>query len=196
MWALCAWTVGCGGSEEPASKPAAEAKGGPAVPPTAAAKADDGRVKVTLERFGKVTSQTAPKRIDLMKAMGEGWDAAESATEKGAVTLTRGGSAVADVYADVSGNYIDRVVTTHPDVVFPWDTSVGGRIGGHKHWDRMGCEAATGRFAGKAVCRAYEDRRFEYVVDLEGKAAITDQAELVDHRIAAMIWRPKPASQM
>lgn len=183
--------VACGGAA-PDNKPAAAAPeaGAKAAAPAAAAKAGGG-LKATMQAFGGLTQTTPPRRIEVMKALGQGFEVKDG-TEKGSLQVIKDGAVLAEVFGDVSGNNIDHVVTTSTEVAFPWDTHVGGRIGDHKHFDRMGCAIGSGRFSGKAVCHAFEDHRFEYVLDLAGATAIPDQSAAGDLRISAMVWRPKP----
>jgi hypothetical protein len=183
--------VACSGSGQDSKPATGAADAGAAAPASApASKAPKGMV-ATVQSFVGLSEATPPRRIEVMKALGQGFEVKDG-TEKGSLQVIKDGAVLAEVFGDVSGNNIDHVVTTSTEVAFPWDTHVGGRIGDHKHFDRMGCAMGSGRFSGKAVCHAFEDHRFEYVIDLAGASAIPDQAAAGDLRIAAMVWRPKP----
>lgn len=178
----------CSGGE--AEKPAAAPTPVATTPAAAASAAPKGLV-VTMGAVGGIKPDTAPTKVALMTALGEGYEVrpSQSGLVKGSMQVLKDGKVLLEVVPTTAGTAISKVIVLDVSVSFPWNTKVGDRIGAHKHWSRMACETGKDVFAGKAVCKAYADGRMSYVVD--GVTGELPPKETVgDLLISAMVWTP------
>jgi hypothetical protein len=171
--------AGCG-AEAP---PPAEVKPAPA--PAAPAG-----LVATMGGLGGLKADTPPTIVGVVGALGAGWTARKGAGD--AIEAQRDGQTILTVIPAVNGTRIERVITHHPDVVFPWGVHVGDRIGAHKHWARMTCRIGERGVTDGAMCYAFEDAAFGYVVrGWSGDPGVVPAKDAVGElSIAELVWMP------
>jgi hypothetical protein len=192
---LFATLVACSGSAPEA--PAEQAQPGAKARKAKAPGAGEGRpdaVHVVPKRFGNLTSDTAPTVEGIAAKMGAPYTAraAEGALAGATVQILRDGAVVADVWPSADGKSILRAYSTSDKVQYPFNGRVGLRMGDHKNWTRMVCEAAPSPLDGKAFCHASSDAHLGYIVEgWAGDATVVPAKEaLADLKIVGLLWAP------
>ncbi len=117
----------------------------------------------------------------------------DGTVEGSGVQVLYKGQVILDVFANEDNDRILRIVARHQHVVFPWETTVGMRVGDHKNWERMICDLAPAPFEGEALCSAFEAARVSYLVKgWQGDGKKLPGKELMaDLKISGLVWAPK-----
>lgn len=161
----------------------------------------DGRpdmVHVVPKRWGNLTADVAPTAEAISGKIGAPYSAraAEGGLAGATVQIVRDGAVVADIWPTTDGKSILRAYSTSDKVQYPFNGHVGLRMGDHKNWTRMVCEAAPTPLDGKAFCHASSDAHLGYIVEgWEGDAKVVPAKEkLADLKIVGLLWAPSAPS--
>lgn len=189
LW-VAAFVAACGGDD-----PQGDAGGGQADAPEAAEKAPKRElIYASKEKLGPILPTQRPSVSGIDDLFDSPWfvGVADGGTPGADVHVKLGDELVLEVAGTAERDRIDWAYTESDRVVFPWNTTVGSRMGDHKHWSRMRCELGTAQFEGKAICQSYKPGRVAYVVSgwVGAKDVLPGKDAVAALTIEGMLWRP------
>lgn len=188
-WACSVEQPTPGNASKPA-KPAAAANANKKAP----AKSKVEGLKAGPYNLGPLKMTTVPTVESIDEALADKYTvqaAGEGATEGANVQVLLEGAVIAEIFPSEDGTQIAKAVSRHKEVVFPWDSRVGDRIGDHKHFNRMTCTPAQAPFKGEAICAAFEDARIVYLIKGWEGDTTPGKELLADNTITGLLWLPR-----